>query len=376
MSAHFREQLVALAQRSIAAAKLCTNEESAKMFLVLPVISFLGYNHLDPSEVYPEHHADFSEKYRNRVDFAILRDSQPIIAIECKGVGQSGKDDRGQLKSYFNAAKSVKMGILTDGLRWEFFADSEEANLMDDKPFLSLDIGKIAEDQIEDFALETMLSLRKDRFDPVNIGAEAKRKHIFNAVLTHVGQLTHEPPDQFCKMLLKDVGIDYVSQKTLGEYKPLIKQAFAEYVNQQILARMGILPREQVPAPVEAVAATGSLSAETKAVMAVSTTEAELGVFRWVQQRLAFLIRDEALFAELAHVNYRDYQGKFVVFYKRERKGRLFEFLEGRTTEKGVVHKFLFPDDVGGLPKEASPGRLEELDEALLLAFKARVAAS
>lgn len=64
----------------------------------------------------PEHSADFSDKYKNRVDFAILKDESPVIAIECKCCGASIKDERGQLRSYFNAAPTVKMGVLTDGI--------------------------------------------------------------------------------------------------------------------------------------------------------------------------------------------------------------------------------------------------------------------
>lgn len=124
MSSDFRERLIEQAKRSANAATRCSNEESTKMFLVLPFLQFLGYNTSDPHEVYPEHHADFSDKYKNRVDFAILEDDVPVIAVECKTLNNSSKDDRGQLKSYFNAVKTVKMGVLTDGVKWEFFADS------------------------------------------------------------------------------------------------------------------------------------------------------------------------------------------------------------------------------------------------------------
>lgn len=116
MEADFREKLGAFARRSVGLASRCGNEESTKLFLVLPFLSFLGYDDRDPSEVAPEHGADFSDKYKNRVDYAILKLEEPIVAIECKSVGVELKDERGQLRSYFNAAQSVKMGILTDGL--------------------------------------------------------------------------------------------------------------------------------------------------------------------------------------------------------------------------------------------------------------------
>jgi predicted type IV restriction endonuclease len=35
-------------------------------------LTTLGYDVANPDEVFPEHHADFSEKYQNKVDYAIL----------------------------------------------------------------------------------------------------------------------------------------------------------------------------------------------------------------------------------------------------------------------------------------------------------------
>ena len=120
MSEDFRQKVRMFAQRVVALAPRCTNEESTKLFLILPFLNFLGYDDRNPDEVHPEHHADFSEKYKNKVDFAILQNGHPIIAIECKTLGLALKDERGQLRSYFNAASTVKMGVITDGLVYEF----------------------------------------------------------------------------------------------------------------------------------------------------------------------------------------------------------------------------------------------------------------
>jgi hypothetical protein len=113
MSTHndLREALSLLAKRSIALKNACGNEESTKLYLVLPLIGVLGYDHTDPYEVYPEHAADFDPRQPNKVDFAILRDGQPIIAIECKKVGADLADARGQLRAYYNALPTTKLAI-------------------------------------------------------------------------------------------------------------------------------------------------------------------------------------------------------------------------------------------------------------------------
>ncbi|MFG1347447.1 type I restriction endonuclease [Xanthobacter autotrophicus DSM 431] len=370
----FRDRLVDLAKRASTAAPRCANEESTKMFLVVPMIAFLGYDPMDPNEVFPEHHCDFSEKYKNRVDFAIFKAEAPVIAIESKPVGApSLRDDRGQLRSYFNAAKTVKMGILTDGLIWEFYADSDEPNMMDANPFLRFDLREVAKGKVDDSALEGLYSLSKAQFDPENIGAEAKRKHIYNSVLAQVATIFAEPPEEFARPLLKKAGIGHISQKALDEYRPLIQAAFREFINRQILHRLDLPKPDQPQSAASQLPADTSPAPVAPAVAdAIVTTDREMEVFRWTQQRLAFLVREDALFSEIAAVDYRDYQGKFVVYYKMERKGRLFEFIEG----KGQAgYRFIFPEESGLTPPDVVVAALTEIDAPLLAAFRARVAA-
>ncbi|MFS8036564.1 type I restriction endonuclease [Xanthobacter sp. AM11] len=365
----FRARFVEFAKRAVNAAPRCANEESTKMFLVVPMISFLGYDHLDPSEVFPEHHCDFSEKYKNRVDFAIFKANEPVIAIESKPVGAANlRDDRGQLRSYFNAAKTVKMGILTDGLIWEFYADSDEPNMMDANPFLRFDLRDVAKGKVDDSALEGLHSLGKSVFDPENIGAEAKRKHIYNSVLAQVATIFSDPPEEFARPLLKRAGIGHLSQKALEEYRPVIQGAFREFINRQILHRLD-LPK---PEPVIPGGAGVAEPAPPPGPDPIVTTEREIEVFNWTLKRLAFLVRDDSLFSEISSIDYKDYQGKFVVFYKMERKGRLFEFMEGKA---GNGYRFIFPEESGLTPADVTVKTLADIDAPLLATFRARVAA-
>jgi predicted type IV restriction endonuclease len=62
MSDDFRQKVKSFAERMVGIAPRCTNEESTKLFLVLPFLNFLGYDDRNPDEVCPEHGADFSEK--------------------------------------------------------------------------------------------------------------------------------------------------------------------------------------------------------------------------------------------------------------------------------------------------------------------------
>jgi predicted type IV restriction endonuclease len=366
MSDDFRAKVKVFATRMVALAPRCTNEESTKLFLILPFLNFLGYDDRNPDEVCPEHGADFSEKYKNRVDFAILKGNAPVIAIECKTLGSPLKDERGQLRSYFNAAPTVKMGVIADGLVYEFYADSDEPNMMDQNAFLALDLREVAKGKIEDSVEEGLKSLQKSNFDPENIGAEAKRKLIFQNVIQQIAKLAEEPSEPFVRMLLQNAGLSHVRTKALSEFRDITRSAFREFVNLRILQRLDIPAKDKElekslaphePAVAEAVA---------KADDVIAPSPLELEVFHYIKRRLAFLVKEDSLFEEIDNVESRKYKGKFVVFHKRERAGRLFDFYEGKTKK----YTFDFGQGSGG---EVPTEKLSEIDKLLAGIFTKRV---
>jgi hypothetical protein len=87
---------------------------------------------------------------------------------------------------------------------------------------------------------------------------------------------------------------------------------------------------------------------------------------QYAKRRLAFLVKDDNLFDAIDDLEHRKYKGKFVVFYRRERAGRLFDFYEGRSRK----YTFDFGQGAGG---EVSTETLTEIDKVLAAAFIKRV---
>ncbi|QHC34163.1 type I restriction endonuclease [Komagataeibacter xylinus] len=366
MSDDFRQKFKAFSERMVTLAPRCSNEEATKMFLVLPFLQFLGYDIMNPDEVCPEHHADFSEKYKNRVDYAVLREGQPVIAIECKALGAPLKDDRGQLKSYFNAAHTVKMGVITDGLVYEFYADSDEPNMMDPTAFLSFDLREIAKGKIEDSVVDGLKSLQKSNFDPENIGAEAKRKLVFQNLVQQIEDLAASPSEAFVRLLLQSIGLKHIRAKAVAEYTDLTKSAFAEFVNLRILQRLDLPVKDKEADKPVLVVDVPKVDPDAKPADGIITTETELEVYEYAKRRLAFLADSDELFDAITGIEYKDYKGKFVVFYRKERAGRLFDFYE----DKGPKYTFDFGEEFGG---EFGSDELSGIDDHLLSVFKYRV---
>jgi hypothetical protein len=97
----------------------------------------------------------------------------------------------------------------------------------------------------------------------------------------------------------------------------------------------------------------------------IITTERELSVYRYVCRRLAYLSSDEQHFSAIEQVGYRDYIGKFAVYYANVHKGRLLDFIEGSNGQD----KFIFPEPFG----ELVTGNIRDIDEPLRKIFAQRV---
>ncbi|WP_439815466.1 type I restriction endonuclease [Zavarzinia sp. CC-PAN008] len=349
------------------AADRCVSEEATKQFLVLPFLNVLGYNVFDPEEVMPEHHADFSEKYKNRVDYVIVRDGVPIIGIEVKPKGADFSGDRGQLRSYFNACMTVKLGIITNGVRYECYADTDEPNIMDQNAFLTFDLSEIAKGEADSRALNGIEELTKARFDPQNLGTEARRKLLLGQFIGTLDSWQDRPTDALVRLLLDEGGFKgNKTGKVVDDCRDLAKQAINLFVNRLILRRVGVdnvsvaQAIEHAPAPEQSA---------IPASEGIITTETEIKAYEYVRRRLAFLIKEEELYNEIEHISYVDLKTTFKVYYKRPNAGSLFNLKE----KSGGLMVFEFPALSNQI---VETHKLSDIDKLLLDSFKIRVGGS
>jgi len=280
----------------------------------------LGYDVANPDEVSPEHHADFSEKYQNKVDYAILHAGKPVIALESKRVGAPMKDDRGQLRSYFNACLTVKLGILTDGLIYELYADSDRPNMMDETAFLRLNFSEIAKKgTIDDNTFGGIAAIRNGFFNPEDVGAEAKRKLLYVSIVETMKKFKYEPPDDFIRLVLgkSAVGgkISKLTQTIVDANREVIRSAMEEFVAQEALARFGYAPKDVVRAPpVEPTTIGAPAVAPEPGDDQISPSPGEMSAFNYAKNRLCFLVRNEVMFQEVEKIDYRKSRTSFRVY--------------------------------------------------------------
>jgi predicted type IV restriction endonuclease len=265
----------------------------------------------------------------------------------------------------------VKLGILTDGLTYQLYSDTEEENLMDNEPFAVVDLAEVAQEQIADDAFDALLKLRRETFDPADIGADARRKIFISAYVDTLDKAFKDPDERFVRTLMDMAGIEGRRMpRLLEEHTLYIKEAINTFFDKKLLERVGFADRSDIvkvhpseappPPPTEEIPQVPADSPD------IVTTEAEMEVYEYVKHRLPFLIpRDEDLFRKLDHVYFRDFRGTFTISYKQDRKGRLLNFREGSEQR----YRFDFPDS----GETVMTDNLSDIDDKLLTVFMKRV---
>lgn len=348
-----RAGLLAVAKRSVSIMTACTNEESTKLYLVLPFLGLLGYDYANPYEVYPKHAASPD----CATDFAILREGLPVMAVEVQRSGADLSLAHEQLARYYAAVPDVKLGILTNGTLFEFYVDAEKPNELDSSPFLTVDLETIARAGVADEILETLLAAVKGYFDPETIAEAAHVQLVKRRLRTIFVEEAKGPSEEFCRFALERIGLEKVRKAAIDRYyAPLIKTAFEEALVIPVFERLKNQPSGE--------GRSGSVALH-QVGQRVATTEHQLQIFNYVRRRLAYLAEDDTQFEAIENVRFTDYVGRLTVYYDRERKGRLFDYIEGADG----YDKYIFPDPIG----EIVTNNVLEIDTALKTVFSARV---
>lgn len=230
----FAERLTALAAKVRQQREIIETEEATKNAFVMPFISsILGYDVFNPLEVIPEFTADVGIKKGEKIDYAIVKDGEVQILIECKkSVGPVRIEHASQLFRYF-AVTNARIAILTNGEVYQFYTDLDAPNRMDAKPFLVLDLNDIDESLIPE-----LQKLSKEVFDLDSIiSAAGELKYIGELKRTLAAQFK-EPEDEWVKFLTARVYSGPYTQKVREQFSILVAKAAKQFLNDQVNERL------------------------------------------------------------------------------------------------------------------------------------------
>lgn len=228
----FKDQIKQLAERFMKLKNQIETEEATKNAFILPFLQSLGYDVFNPLEVLPEFTCDIGTKKGEKIDYAIFKDSKPIILIECKHWAQNLNLHDNQLLRYFNVS-NAKFGILTNGINYRFYTDLVEPNKMDEKPFFEFDVTAIKDNQIEE-----LKKFHKSYFDIDNIVNTASELKYTSELKKLIKSEMESPSDNLVRLFAKQVYPAMVTAKIMEQFTQLVKKSFSQVLSDSIQDRL------------------------------------------------------------------------------------------------------------------------------------------
>ncbi|NNH39605.1 type I restriction endonuclease [Acinetobacter terrae] len=210
----------------------CSTEETTKQALILPLLDILGFSPYDPTKVLAEFAADFpGVKSTERVDYALYCNGQPVMFIEAKPYAANLTNHAPQLSRYFNSSLGVTIGAITNGKEWRFFTDLINTNVMDEKPFLTVDFTKHKAEELVQLA-----EFRHDNFHVEKLRYFAEENQYIQQFKTVIKRSINEVDIDFVRYVAQQAEIQrQLNTKFLETIQPFVKQAVEQAISDTVV---------------------------------------------------------------------------------------------------------------------------------------------
>ena len=200
------------------AIKLSDNESKTRDYLIEPFFNMLGY---DKMEHYShEFSLRFSKGHVKKIDMVVsLNGRKPIMLVECKKANSKLTDNHQKQRSeYYENHKESKLGILTNGVVYEFYAVKwNDSKKLSNTPFLVFDLRDFNRADLEDIAC-----FHLQLFNIKNILEISEEKYFlddFNIALT---KTLHPVGNDLIKLVYQNMGGKRTTEKINKRINSLI----------------------------------------------------------------------------------------------------------------------------------------------------------
>ena len=228
----FKDAIKQISDRIVKLKGNLETEEATKNALVMPFLNALGYDVFNPLEVLPEMTCDIGTKKGEKIDYAILKDGQPVMLIECKHWAQDLNLHDNQLLRYFNVSPA-KFGVLTNGIVYRFYTDLESPNKMDSRPFLEVNLLDLRDNHIEE-----LKKFHKSAFDVDSIMSSANELKYTGEIKTLIAKEFTSPSLEFAKFFGRQVYDGMYTARVAEQFVGLVKRSISSYISEMISDRL------------------------------------------------------------------------------------------------------------------------------------------
>ncbi|MCS2576364.1 type I restriction endonuclease [Bacteroides faecis] len=311
----FKDQILQLSDRIKKQKDSISTEEATKNAFIMPLIASLGYDVFNPFEVVPEMDCDLIKKKGEKIDYAIMKDKNPILLIECKHCKQDLNLHDTQLQKYFVASKS-RFGVLTNGIEYRFYTDLEKVNIMDERPFLVVNMLDLS-----DADIEQLKKFHKSYYNENNVLSTANELKYTTEIKEIFNKEIQSPTSDFVRFFAKQIyTTGQITQKVVEMFTPLVKKSMSMVINDIIAERLNTAMKND-----EQVEDTTNISSnlpnspkentENKLPEGIVYMDKEAGIITTQEEMDAYNIVRSILrrSVDASRITYKDYKTYFVI---------------------------------------------------------------
>ena len=262
--------------------EILETEEAAKTTLVLPFLKALGYDIFNPAEVKAEFTCDVGTKKGEKVDYALCVGGDVKMLVECKPVASElSLKHASQLYRYF-AATDARISLLTNGVVYQFYTDSDKPNMMDDKPFFTFSL-----DTYRKGDLKHLAAFERQDFDLERIVRQAGSLKLQSQVSAELRKEFAEPSEDFVRMIAGRLHDGRLNEQVRDRFQSAIVQAIGGIIRDGVNERLESAIRGEEPEDVTEV--------DEDDDGGVVTTEVELDGFNIIRAICSRLVDPERI---------------------------------------------------------------------------------
>ncbi|WP_368490791.1 type I restriction endonuclease [Clostridium sp. BJN0013] len=298
-----KEKIQALSDRAEMLVTQIKTEEATKQSLILPFFQMLGYDVFNPLEFCPEFDADYGVKKGEKVDYAILINGAPIILVEAKDCNDNLDKHGSQLFRYYTTSPA-KFRILTNGIKYRFYADLDEPNKMDEKPFFEINLF-----DLKDSSIEYLKRFSKDELDIDAIVNSASELKYTSLIKDFLKKQIEKPSEDFANYILGEIYEGRRTSSIIEKFIPIVKKSLNQFINETMSDKFretlkGTDPEVNDKSK-EEIAVTDDIVENKYKVL---TTVEELEAYAIIKSILRNTI-------DLSHITYKDTESYFGVLF-------------------------------------------------------------
>ena len=203
--------------------QLITSVEAAKLVSVLPFIQALGYDLSNLNEVSPDYKFADGWKY----DFAIVVEDKAEILITVTAEAQSLWADLSNEHSKHLGPPTHRIGIITNGLIYRFYAPVHNLKSVDVEMIMQIDLS-----DVDDLTITNLKYLSKLELNPRQIVHHATNVKHKDSIRSLLQSNYKQPSEEFVRFFAAEIHGGILPLGFVDVLAPLVRQVFREFVEE------------------------------------------------------------------------------------------------------------------------------------------------